>query len=160
MSLTQALRHDIERWPGNQESLSHALFSAPRTLSHKLAGAKRMAIGLEEAVDLMLLTGGRETICEAARELGGVFIQLPKSDQDVDNEELHTALRKLTNQIANLVNEIDRALADDNQIDEVEQQRITRAQHELTVASLRYAVLMFRFYGTPAVASSTYRDER
>ncbi|GAB7128056.1 hypothetical protein JCM19000A_25630 [Silvimonas sp. JCM 19000] len=160
MSLSEAARTDIALWPGNQESLSQAMYGSAHTLRHKLSGYRGMVFGLNEALELMQLTQGRETIRALAREVGGVYLDVPGAEMQVGNEELHVALLRVTERMAKLSVEVHKALIDDAQIDSDEKRRIDAAMHELTEEILRYVALVYRVYGNRDVQDDMFKGQR
>jgi hypothetical protein len=150
MGLVEALRKDCALWPGTQESLSQAAVGSAQGLRHKLAGYKGSYPGLEDAQTLMLLTGGRHTIIEQARELGGVFLSLPPVDADIDNADLAIEVGRLQTELGQVFAVINDALADDNKIDGGERRDIDAQAHRAVTKLMRYLALVYRVYGDNA----------
>ena len=160
MSLFEAVRRDVALWPGNQESLSQAMYGSPQTLRHKLSGHRNMLLGLEEALELMQLTQGRETIKALARESGGVYLEIPALNLEIGNEELHLAMLQVTESLGQLNAEIFRALSDDQVIDEREKSRIDLARHKITERLLRYVGMLYRVHGNNEVHANAFGRQR
>ncbi|MDR3427960.1 phage regulatory CII family protein [Silvimonas sp.] len=156
MSLNDAIREDCKVWRGTQESLSRDLFGSADGLRHKLIGYRGSRIQLEDAMSLMLLTGGRATINEMARELGGVFLQLPAIDAEFDNTELHAEIALVTVKLGELLGEVSISVANDGKIDAAEEKRIESRRHELFTQIMHYITLSLRVYGDKS--TSLYRS--
>lgn len=148
MSVNDALHADSKRWPGTQESLSRDVCGSAQGLRHKLSGYKGSVLSVHDALTIMQLTGGRETIQEMARELGGVFIQLPQIDAIVDNTDLLAAGRDVTVAVGEFFSAEQTALADER-LEIFEQEILQRGAHKVTQRMMRYLALLVRVFGVP-----------
>jgi hypothetical protein len=147
MSLIEAVRKDVGLWRGNQESLSQALFSKPRTMSHKLSGFKGMALSMEEAVELMLLTGGRDTMHAIARELGGVFIPLPEGSTEFENADICAEMERIYMAMGDLVRETRASIDNDGKIDGGEERLIHDLRQKAVTCLASYVFRVMAVYG-------------
>lgn len=152
-SLTEAIREDVGRWPGTQASLSVDVFGADQTLRHKLVGYKGSVLGLEDVMSIMQLTGGRATIHEQARMLGGVYLQLPPMPEHVENADLQGECHRLFAALTDVLVEVTTALANDGKIDSKERRRIERKRHVACTMMANYLGINYLVYGTDEVAS-------
>ena len=152
-SLTEAIREDVSCWPGTQASLSVDVFGSDQALRHKLVGHKGSVLGLEDAMSIMQLTGGRATIHEQARMLGGVYLQLPQSPDQVDNADLQAECHRLFASLTDVLAEISEALSNDGKIDTRERRRIERKRHAACTMMVRYIGLNYLLYGTDEVVA-------
>ncbi|XZG69257.1 phage regulatory CII family protein [Chitinibacteraceae bacterium HSL-7] len=148
-SLMEAAQRDAKAWRGTQESLSFSLFGSPAGLRHKLVGFRNSVLSLEDAQQLMLVTGGRHTIAAQARELGGVFLQLPELVAELDNADLLGEFQRVIDRVGALTRALNEAVANDGEIDAVEQKQLAELRHQLHEQVLRYLMLSVRVYGTP-----------
>lgn len=148
MSLTDALHADCKRWPGTQESLSRDVCGSAQGLRHKIAGYKGSVLGLHEALTVMQLTGGRATVCEFARELGGVFVQLPQVDVVLDNTDLMSASHEVTVALGALFAEMQQALVDER-IESHEREQLERLAHRINEKVVQWLQLSLRVFAVP-----------
>ncbi|GAB2885285.1 hypothetical protein GCM10027202_12360 [Microvirgula curvata] len=146
MGLQDAIRADADSWPGLQEELSRTVCGSAQGLRHKLVGYKGAKFSPEELAMLMLATGSRHTVTALARELGGVFLQLPPLTSGVDLSTLEAECQAVTMRLADMFAEIHQAVANDGQIDGDERKRIEASSHALREQVLRYLTLSFRLY--------------
>lgn len=149
--MIDALHADCKRWPGTQESLSRDVCGSAQALRHKLSGYKGSVLSVHDALTVMQLTGGRETIQAMARELGGVYIQLPQMDAIVDNTDLLSAGRDITVAMGDFFAAEQTALADER-LDVGEQKILQRKVHKVTQRLVRYLALVVRVFGVPQEA--------
>lgn len=82
--LTSAIKADAAAFSGRQTDLSRAVCGSNQGLRHKIANFRGQALRPEELVVLQQASGGRHTVQEMARLLGGVFVPLPTPAQTRD----------------------------------------------------------------------------
>lgn len=146
LGLYAAIRADVDAYPGRQDELSQMVCGSPAALRHKLTSFKGSVFKPEELVMLMQATGSRHTITAMAREVGGVFLQLPPDAADLDPADLAAECQAVTLKLAAMFAEIGGAVANDGQIDANERERIEQASHALREQVMRYLQLSFRLY--------------
>lgn len=146
MSLQDAIRADVDQWQGRQEELSRMVCGSAQGLRHKLVSFKGSKFDPEELVMLQLATGGRNTVTAMARELGGVFMQLPPVSEEMDSADLAEECQAVTLRLAEMFSEIHKALSNDGQIDRGERECIETKSHALREQVARYLQLSFRLY--------------
>ena len=149
MSIYDAVRADCRMWKGTQESLSRDVCGSAQGLRHKLAGYKGSILSVEDAQSVMLLTGGRHTITEMARELGGMYLQLVS--EEVDNADLISECYKIQQRMADLFDALSKSVGNDGVIDELEQHQIDDKACELREQVMQYLVLNYRVFGNDKV---------
>lgn len=115
-------------------------------MRHKLVGFKGAKFDPDELVMLMLATGGRHIVTAMAREVDGVFLQLPPVADDMDPADLAGECQAVTLKLAEMFSEIHKSLANDGQIDGQERERIEDKSHALREQVMRYLQLSFRLY--------------
>jgi len=147
MSLNDAIRSDVEQWPGTQESLSRDVCGSAQGLRHKLAGYKGSTLRPEELVMIQLMTGGRHFVTAMARELGGVYLQLPPLSEELDNGDLLAECHAVSLRLAELFGELASATAD-GVIKPDERARCDARAHALREQVMRYLALSYRVYGS------------
>ncbi|BAK75408.1 hypothetical protein NH8B_0573 [Pseudogulbenkiania sp. NH8B] len=147
MSLNDAIRSDVEQWPGTQESLSRDVCGSAQGLRHKLAGYKGSTLRPEELVMIQLMTGGRHFVTAMARELGGVYLQLPPLGDELDNGDLLAECQEITARLSELFAELAKSIANDGVIDAGERGRCDARAHALREQVVRYLALSYRVYG-------------
>lgn len=147
MSLNDAIRNDVEQWPGTQESLSRDVCGSAQGLRHKLAGYKGSTLRPEELVMIQLMTGGRHFVTAMARELGGVYLQLPPVAEELDNADLLAECQAVSLKLAELFAELAKS-ASDGVIDAGERDRCDARAHALREQVMRYLALSYRVYGS------------
>lgn len=158
--LTEAIREDVSRWPGTQASLSLAVFGSEQALRHKMTGYKGSVLGLEDALSIMQLTEGRATIHEQARQLGGVYLQLPPLPDLVDNADLQAECHRLFQSLTDVLAEISGALSNDGRIDSKERRQIERKRHAACTMMAQYLGLNYLLYGTAEVSAAVRKAGR
>lgn len=146
MSLNDAIRNDVEQWPGTQESLSRDVCGSAQGLRHKLAGYKGSTLRPEELVMIQLMTGGRHFVTAMARELGGVYLQLPPLSDELDNGDLVAECQAVSMKLAELFAELAGSIANDGVIDAGERARCNDRAHALREQVMRYLSLSYRVY--------------
>nr|WP_294864369.1 phage regulatory CII family protein [uncultured Pseudogulbenkiania sp.] len=146
MSLNDAIRSDVEQWPGTQESLSRDVCGSAQGLRHKLAGYKGSTLRPEELVMIQLMTGGRHFVTAMARELGGMYLQLPSVAEDLDNGDLVAECQAVSMKLAELFSELAGSIANDGVIDAGERVRCNERAHALREQVMRYLALSYRVY--------------
>lgn len=149
MSILEALRSDCHHWGGTQEALSQSVCGSAAGLRHKLAGYKGSIMGLEEAQTIMLLTGGRATIEAQARELGGVYLQLPPVSDAIDNADLVLECHEIQRRLSAMFAALSEAIINDGRIDASEREGIDLLAHGVREQIIRYLGLSYRVYRDP-----------
>ena len=84
-SLSHAIKLDAEVFHGTQIELSRQVCGSNQGLRHKIAQFRGSALHPDELVALQQVSGGRHTIQEMARLLGGVFVPI-STCADTSNE--------------------------------------------------------------------------
>lgn len=115
-------------------------------MRHKLVGFKGAKFDPDELVMLMLATGGRHTVTAMAREVDGVFLQLPPMAGELDPADLAAECQAVTLRLAEMFSEIHKALSNDGQIDSQERELIEDKSHALREQVMRYLQLSFQLY--------------
>lgn len=146
MSLQDAIRADVDQWAGRQEELSRVVCGSAQGLRHKLVGFKGAKFSPEELLMLQLATGGRHTVTAMARELDGVFLQLPPVGEELDPADLAGECQAVTVRLAEMFAEIGKSIAHDGQINTDEREAIEARAHALREQVVRYLQLSFRLY--------------
>lgn len=146
MSLQDAIRADVDQWAGRQEELSRMVCGSAQGLRHKLVEFKGSKFSPEELLMLQLASGGRHTVTAMARELGGMYLQLPPVDEEMDPTDLVRECQAVTQRQADLFAEIAESIARDGQITADERKAIEAREHALREQVARYLQLSFRLY--------------
>ncbi|QLI80814.1 phage regulatory CII family protein [Chitinibacter fontanus] len=151
VSLEEAARADCALWRGGQESLSLSVTGSPQTLRHKLTGHNRAILGVQDAVSLMELTGGRNLIAAMASQLGGLYVPMPAFDAVQDNEDLMLAFMSTSTQLGELARKAQAAVSNDGVVDMQERAALIKSAHELNAKVMHYLALLDRVYGDAEV---------
>ena len=152
MGLNEAVRRDCEKWPGTQGGLSRELFGVEDRLRHKLIGFRGNRFWLEDAMSVMQLTGGRETIHEMARELGGIYVHVGDVVPEYDNTDICEELEKVTMCFGDLAREARSSINDDGKIDAEEENRLNQRRHALCTQVVTYVHRLLMVYGDSSVS--------
>ncbi|WP_410498131.1 phage regulatory CII family protein [Chitinibacter sp. S2-10] len=155
----EAAREDCALFRGGQEDLSRAVTGYPQTLRHKLTGHNRAVLGVDDALSVMELTGGRNTICAMARQLGGVYIQLPAMGELEDNEDLMLSFLSASMALGDLARKAQAAVADDGVVDVHERNGLLKTAHELQGKVLHYLTQLDRVYGDADVQQALRAEQ-
>lgn len=158
--LTEAIHEDVGLWPGTQASLSMAVCGSEQALRHKTIGHKGSVLGLHDILSVMQLTGGRATMHELARQLGGVYLQLPPIPDQVDNSDLQAECHRLFQSLTDVLAEISGALSNDGRIDSKERRQIERKRHAACTMMAQYLGLNYLLYGTTEVSAAVRKAGR
>lgn len=155
-----AARLDCALWRAGQEDLSRAVTGYPQTLRHKLTGHNRAVLGVDDALSLMELTGGRNTIAAMARQLNGVFVQLPEVGAIEDNEDLLLALMQISTAFGELSNKAQHAVGNDGVVDAHERAGLLDTAQAMHGKVLHYLALLSRVYGDAEVQDLLRQESR
>ncbi|WP_297576231.1 phage regulatory CII family protein [uncultured Deefgea sp.] len=159
-SVIEAARADCALWRGGQEDLSRVVTGYPQTLRHKLTGHNRAVLGVDDALSVMELTNGRNIIAAMARQLGGVFIQLPAVGAIEDNEDLMLSFLEASAALGELARKAQNAVGNDGHVDVHERSGLLKSAHELHGKVLHYLTLLDRVYGDAEVQAEIRKSER
>ncbi|KPC53009.1 hypothetical protein WG78_10980 [Amantichitinum ursilacus] len=152
MGLNDAMRRDCEKWPGTQGGLSQEIFGVEDRLRHKLIGFRGNRLWLDDAMSIMQMTGGRETIHEMARQLGGIYVHVGDIAPEYDNTDICEELEKVTMALGDLAREARASINDDGKIDADEEGRILARHHQLCTQAMTYVHRMVAIYGDSTVS--------
>lgn len=102
LDLTDAIKRDVSVFGGTQAELSRQVCGSNQGLRHKIAQFRGSSLRPEELIVLQQISGGRHTVQEMSRLLGGVFVALPEEvnvDEATSNIYislglLHSAMRE------------------------------------------------------------------
>lgn len=151
MGITAAARADCSLWPAGAEDLSRVITGAPQSLRHKMTGYGRAVFGVDEALSVMELTGGRNIISAMAQQLGGVYVQFPQAETVEDSEDLMLALLAATGEFGDLARKAQNAVGNDGVVDVNERRLLLKSAHDLHGKVLHYLTLLDRVYGDAEV---------
>lgn len=145
LDLDDAIRADVAAFSGTKSELSRRVCGSSQALSHKMAGFKNQFLRPEELIDLQLHSDSRNTITAMAHALGGVYLQLPPLNPDLDNAELELKLMAVSVRMGKLFSQMTQAQAD-GVIDENERRLLNQRAHDLQTAVQEWLVLSFYLY--------------
>lgn len=151
MGLDDAIRADARLFDGTQEELSRRVCGSATGLRYKMTGYRGMHLRVPELVTLQLVTGGRNSVTAMARELGGVFLQLPAMDAELlDNSDLELELMSMQVRLGELLAAMAEAKRD-GVIDRPERVQLDGLGHEVIRQLKRYLALSYLVYGADDV---------
>ncbi|WP_027469186.1 phage regulatory CII family protein [Deefgea rivuli] len=159
-SVVDAARADCRLWAYSQEDLSQKVTGYPQTLRHKLTGHNRAVLGVDDALSVMELTGGRNTIAAMARQLNGVFVQLPELGAIEDDEDLLVALMHISTAFGELSTRAQQAVGNDGRVDVRERAGLLNTAQTVHAKVLHYLALLDRVYGDDEVQDLLRHESR
>ena len=112
MDTKDAIELDIKNSVFNNGSLSRHLYGNENTLRHKVDGYKGSVLHVEDIMRIMEATGSRETIKALAQSLGGVFIQLPEENEEIENQDLMLKNQQIVIKLGEFFNKYATSISD------------------------------------------------